>query len=96
MRTRPRRFAATDARVHFGEIVDDIADNGEAVEVERSDDFVVVLTPADSTEPAQASFDAKAWWADLDRIHERMRTYRAGKPITEMPEDILRELHDSR
>ena len=95
-RTKSRRIAATDALIHFGELLDAVVGDGEVVEVERADDFVVVLTPADRQEPAKRPFDAEAWWSNLKRIHARMRTYREANPITEMPEDILRDFHDSR
>jgi hypothetical protein len=98
-RAKVRRLAATDARVHFGELVDSVAENDEVVEVERADDFVVVFGPTDVAEPVKKAFDAEAWLANLDRIHQQIRAYRKATPdaeITEMPEDIIRELRESR
>jgi antitoxin (DNA-binding transcriptional repressor) of toxin-antitoxin stability system len=91
-----RRIAATDARIHFGELLDEVADSRKSVEVERDDGFVAVLAPAEEDQPVAGAFDAASWLANLKRIHDEMREYRAANPITETPEDIIRELRESR
>lgn len=93
------RLAATEARVHFGELVDDVAAGRKIAEVDRADGYIVVVEPASETESETPAFDAKAWLANLRRIHAEIRAWREqnGIPeITEMPEDIMRELHESR
>jgi hypothetical protein len=96
---KKRHLAATEARVHFGELVNDVADGLRIAEVERSDGYTVVVEPAAETGAKATGFDAKAWLANLDRIHARIRAWREENDIpeiTEMPEDIIRELRDSR
>jgi hypothetical protein len=96
---KKRHLAATEARVHFGELVNDVADGLRIAEVERSDGYTVVVEPAAETGANATGFDAKAWLANLDRIHARIRAWREENDIpeiTEMPEDIIRELRDSR
>jgi hypothetical protein len=94
--TKRRHLAATEARVHFGELVDDVADGHKIAEVERSDGYTVLIEPTGKPETEDSGFDAQAWIANLRQIHERMRAYRAEHPITEMPEDILRDFYDNR
>jgi len=91
-----RRIAATDARIHFGELLDEVANSRKSIEVERGDGFVAVLASAEEEQPLTGAFDAVSWLANLKRIHDEMRDYRAANPITEMPEDIIRELRESR
>ncbi|HET7056290.1 MAG TPA: hypothetical protein VFI12_07485 [Thermomicrobiales bacterium] len=96
--TKTRRIAATEARVHFGELVDDVVAGRKIAEVDRADGYTVVVEPADD-EADKPGFDAKAWFANLRRIQAEIRAWRErnGIPeITEMPEDIMRELHESR
>ena len=94
-----RHLAATEARVHFGELVDDVADGHRIAEVERSDGYTVLVEPATNAGSVESGFDAEAWIANLERLHAQIRAYRAENPDAqniEMPEDILREFHDSR
>ena len=96
--TKPQRVAATDARVHFGELVDSVAEDGEFFEVQRSDDFVIVLGPTEATEPVSKAFEAEAWLANLKRIQAEIRAYWDANPearITESSLGIIRELRDS-
>jgi hypothetical protein len=75
-----------------------VSKQGRVVEVERDDGFVVDVAPADDAEPRKP-FDAKAWWANLERLHEEIRAYRMANPdaeITESSVEILRELRESR
>jgi hypothetical protein len=91
-------LAATDARIHFGELVDAVAETGELVRVQRSDDFAVAVAPAESIDSAGKEFDAEAWWANLERLHAEIRAYWEANPearITESSAEIIRELRDS-
>ena len=96
---KKRHLAATEARVHFGQLVDDVADGRKIAEVERSDGYTVVVEPPDETKFGEGGFDAQAWIANLERLHAQIRAYRAANPDArniEMPEDILRESYGSR
>ena len=91
-----KKLAATDARVHFGELVDNVAGGDTVAEVERADGFMVVVAPVEGQARIDREFDAKKWLAELDRIHEQIRAWRATHPIVESTVDILRELRDDR
>ena len=95
-KANPRRLAATDARIQFGELVDAVAERGDIVEVERADEFAIMVAPAETPQPQNRDFDAEAWLANLDRLHEQIRAHRASHPIIESTVDILRDLRDDR
>jgi hypothetical protein len=96
---KPRRLAATESRFHFGELVDEVSRGRHVAEVERADGYIVVVEPARDLQPNDVNFDAEAWLANLGRIQEQIRAYRAANPdaaTRESTVEILRELRDDR
>jgi hypothetical protein len=90
-----KRVAATDARIHFGELVDEVAEGRKIAEVERSDGYTVVVEPASDVPFEEMDFDVEGWLTDLDSIQERIRAYLVDNPITETSTEIIRKLRDN-
>jgi hypothetical protein len=89
-----RRLAATEARVHFGQLGDDVADGRKIAEIERSDGYTVLVEPASDAASKNPSFDAEAWLGNLDSIQERIQSYLVDNPITETSTETIRKLRD--
>src|SRR5690242_17390188 len=92
--SRRRHFAATEARIHFGELVDDVAEGHRIAEVERSDGYTVLVEPTSDSAPESSGFDAEAWLFNLAPIQERIQSYLVDNPITETSTEIIRKLRD--
>jgi prevent-host-death family protein len=78
-----RFMSATEARVHFGELLDSIAKTGEAVIVERSGQPVAAVIPIDDWRTQRSRLDDR--WAKAGLAMEEywafLRTQRAAEPI---------------
>lgn len=88
-----RTVTATEARVHFGELMRRVVENEEAVVVEKGGEPKVVVLSVAEYERLHASQPAPESWRDkLERAHEAIRADLNGR---ELP-DITELFHDMR
>ena len=66
-------MSATDARVHFGEVLKAVAESGDSVIVERAGQPLAVVIPLADYERIRGGRELRARW---DRSMERMRELR--------------------
>jgi prevent-host-death family protein len=93
-----RRISATEARVHFGELMRKVCEEGEAYIVERDGKPQVVVLSAADYERLNGSSEQKDWRAILARI-ARLRgeiLAEAGGELTPPPEEMLRQAREER
>jgi len=91
-----RRMTATEARVHFGEVLRVVADDGETVVVERDGKPRVVVISIDEYRRLTQDRDVRPHWKILlDEAHDQIR--REGNlPLIPPPEDVIREGREIR
>ena len=89
--------SATDARVHFGELMRQVMETGKAVTVERGGKPAVVVVPVAEYEHL---LDLRRqrweeWHRRLDALHERMRAEIGDRELPDVAE-LIREGHEER
>lgn len=88
-----RTISATEARVHFGEVLRRVAENDETIVVERGGKPQVVLLSVAEYERLRAGRPERQKWREkLDRAHAAILADLDGR---EMP-DIDQLIHDMR
>jgi prevent-host-death family protein len=93
-----RKMTATDARVHFGEVMRRAVEQGEHIIVERSGRPQVVILSVAAYEKMKTAQQREDWREALARAVEvgaRVRARRKGQPLTP-PEDVIRHVREER
>ncbi len=85
--------SATDARIHFGEIMRR-AKKGPVI-VERGGKPEVVVISKQEYDQLVGNAPKKDWRTMLDELHERLRVELAGRTLPE-PEEIIRQGREER
>lgn len=75
-KTAEPRIPATDARVHFGELVRDVERSGEAVLVERNGQPVVAVLPVNELRRLQRVERGDDWRAVVRAAQDAFRPFR--------------------
>ena len=91
-----RRMSATDARIHFGELMRHVVEKQEPVIVEHSGKPHVVVISVDRYERLLAAQQEKQDWRDLVRqAREQVRADLGDRELTP-PEKVLRRIREER
>ena len=91
-----RRMSATDARIHFGELMRHVVEKQEPVIVEHSGKPHVVVISVDRYERLLAAQQEKQDWRDLVRqAREQVRADLGERELTP-PEEVLRWIREER
>ena len=93
-----RIMAATEARVHFGELMRQVVEKGQTVIVERDGMPQVVVLSVGEYERLRAAAKPDDWEEALHRavaVAERIHARRQGKPLPP-PEEIIRAVREER
>jgi prevent-host-death family protein len=91
-------IGATEARVHFGELMRQVTEKGEAVVVERDGRPQVVVLSVATYERLRAAASRASWEDALERAAEvsaRIQARRGGLPLPPADE-MLREVREAR
>jgi prevent-host-death family protein len=89
-------ISATDARVHFGELMRRVVEKQEPVIVKHSGTPYVVIVSVEEYERLQAEAEAREDWRELvPQARAQVRSDLGGRALTP-PEDVLRELREAR
>jgi len=91
--------SATDARVHFGEVLRTLAETGTDVIVERSGNPVAVMLSFDEFKrlkhKAGEDESQSSWWHAMVENAKRFRDARGDRPIVDAT-GLIREMREER
>jgi prevent-host-death family protein len=90
--------SATDARVHFGELMRQVMETGKAVTVERGGKPAVVVVPVAEYEQLNAALRRQRWedWHKrLDALHALIRAEVGDRDVPDAVE-LIRQGHEER
>ena len=91
-----RVIGATEARVHFGELLRRVTENDETVVVERGGKPRVAGRSLDEYERLRGAKEPEAdWWELAERSRQRIHAYRGGRPLPDI-EQMIRDMRDER
>jgi prevent-host-death family protein len=91
-----RKISATDARIHFGELMRDVVEKQQAVVVERSGEPHVVVLSVDEYERLRAAQEEQEdWRALVSQAREQVRADLGGRELA-APEEVLRRMREER
>jgi prevent-host-death family protein len=90
-----RVVSATEARIHFGELMRRAAETGEPIVVERDGKPVVVLLHVDEYERLLKGQQQVDWRDLLRRAHAKVREDLGGRPLPP-PEQVLGQMREER
>lgn len=90
-----RVLSATEARVHFGELLQRVTEQGETVVVERGGIPQAVVIGLPQYERMMARGAGRGWRETVSSAHERVLQELLGKPIPS-PEEMIQEARDER
>jgi prevent-host-death family protein len=87
-------ISATEARVHFGELMRRVTEHNEPVIVERGGKPEVVVISFAEYERLCANH-ADNWLERVDKVREQIRRELGGRTLPP-PEDVIREMREER
>ena len=88
-----RTISATEARVHFGDVLRSVTERGETIVVERSGKPLAVVLSFDTYARLRNNGKQKEdWWTLAERARERIARELNGRPLP----DIVQLINDSR
>ncbi len=93
-----RRISATEARIRFGEVMQQVVESRGPIVVEHGGKPCVVVLYIAEYERLRAAQQEEGWRESLARavqVGARIRERRAGEPLTP-PEEILRQVREGR
>lgn len=93
-----KTVTATEARVHFGELMRRVVEGNEQVVVERGGKPQVVVLSLGEFErlrAGQPDLEQEDWKVRLERLHERIRTESDGRDWPDITE-LVRESREER
>jgi len=97
--SREKRMSATDARVHFGEVIRTVTESDTEVIVERSGNPVVVMMSYDEFKrlkhKAGEEEDQENWWSVMVENARSNREARGDKPFVDATE-LIRDMREER
>ena len=89
-----KRVRATEARIHFGELITRVHERGETIYVEKGNRTVMKLAPV---HPEELDEDSEPeWLVAWKSAQDQMRAHFGDRPLHPAPEDLIREDRDSR
>jgi prevent-host-death family protein len=93
-----RVISATEARIHFGDLMRKVTENQEAVIVERDGKPQVVVLALEEYERLKASQPCSDWRQTMERaiaLADSISASRGGHPLPEPPE-VIRQMREER
>jgi prevent-host-death family protein len=93
-----QKITATNARIHFGEVMRQVTEEGRPVIVERAGRPQVVIMSVDAYEKIKAAQQQMGWQETLARAIEvgaQIKARRGDQPLTP-PEDVVSQVREER
>jgi prevent-host-death family protein len=91
-----RTMSATEARIHFGEVMRHVVERGEPVIVERGGKPHVVVIGVDEYERLLAERPGQIDWRELVRQARQQVRADLGERDLMPPEEVLRQIREER
>jgi prevent-host-death family protein len=91
-----RTMSATEARIHFGEVMRHVVERGEPVIVERGGKPHVVVIGVDEYERLLAERPGQIDWRELVRQARQQVRADLGERDLTPPEEVLRQTREER
>jgi prevent-host-death family protein len=91
-----RTISATDARIHFGELMRRVVENQESVIVERSGEPHVVVISVDAYERLLAAQEEQEDWRALVTQARAQAGADLGDRELTPPEEVVRQIREER
>jgi prevent-host-death family protein len=91
-------ISATEARIHFGELLRRVVESREAVIVERDGKPQVAVLPLEEYERLKACQPGRDWEQTLRKaldLADRIDARRGGRPLPS-PAEVIRETREER
>jgi prevent-host-death family protein len=89
-------MSATEARIHFGELMRRVVERQDLVIVEHSGKPHVVIVSVEEYKRLQAAAEARGLWQELvPQARARVQADLDGRTLTP-PEDVLHEVREAR
>ena len=90
-----RRMTATEARIHFGEVMRRVVEQGERVIVERDGRPQIVLLSIAEFERLKESQPREDWRALVQQARQQLQAEMDGRDLP-APEEIIRQMREER
>jgi prevent-host-death family protein len=90
-----RTMPATEARIHFGEVLREVAEEGYRIIVERSGEPQVVILSVAEYERLRAGQGTTRWKELVREARARIKDDLGGRELT-APEEIIRRMREER
>jgi len=88
--------SATEARIHFGQMMRRVTEERQAIIVERSGQPQIVLISIEEYERLKAaSLPHTSWWEQLHQVRENVAAELAGRELPPADE-IIRQMREER
>lgn len=91
----PATVSATEARVHFGELIRRVVEHREAVYVERGGRPQVVILAVSDYESLLAGGGSNDWLTRAREVREHLRAELGDRALLPV-EDLIREMREER
>jgi prevent-host-death family protein len=94
-----RRISATEARIHLGEVMRRVVEQGERVIIEKDGRPHVVMLSIAEFERVKDAHPQDDWEQQLEQIlvlGNRIKARRGGRPLTPSPEEATRQMREER
>ncbi len=89
-----RVISATQARIHFGELMRTVVEQNESIIVERAGKPEVVVLSVSEYKRLRKS-DSEDWLARVDKVRARIQQELGDRTLTPS-EDVIREMREER
>jgi prevent-host-death family protein len=91
-----KSISATEARIHFGEMMQRVSEGQQAIIVERNGRPQIVMISIDEYERLKAAGQARdSWWDQLRQVRENIAGELAGRELP-AAEEIIRQMREER
>lgn len=88
-----KHISATEARIHFGEVMRHVVEKEEPIIVERAGKPEAVIISLAQYRRLRRN-ESDDWRAQLDEVHALIRKERGDQPLLPPPEEVIREMRD--
>lgn len=90
--------SATEARIHFGEMIRRVVEEEEAIVVEKGGIPQLVMLSVDRYEQLKQERAAQRQtaWEQITAVHAMIRERRGDTPLTPSPAEIMRQMREER
>jgi prevent-host-death family protein len=87
--------SATEARIHLGELMDEVETKGQRVIIEKGGKPKVAIVSVEDFHQLPPNGSEQAdWWTLVERSREQFRRAYGDKPLSITPEELIRLIRE--